>query len=312
MKVLITGGAGYVGTELSAALAARDEIESVTIYDNLSRGNFNFFIGQPKSDKIRFIKADLLDSRTLRSSLEGMDVVVHLAAKVTTPFADETPHIFEQVNNWGTAELVYAIEECASVSRFIFLSSASVYGASTELVDKTADVSPSTFYGVSKMRAERHVFRLLDSATSTLILRCGNVYGFSESMRFDSVINRFMFEANYLNRIVIHGTGQQYRAFIEVARVSDVVTNLIVSDVASGVYDLVETNLTINEIAAAIQELFPALDTIHMDHTFRVRELQVRSDPALSGFNRLPKSSLVDQLSEFRENLAFQVSSQLN
>src|SRR3954464_2173251 len=113
MKVLVTGGAGYIGTELTNALIARPDVEEVIIYDNLSRGNYNFFLGLRLANhtKIRFIKGELLDSRALKKVLKGVDVVYHLAAKVTTPFANADSHVYEQVNHWGTAELVYAIED---------------------------------------------------------------------------------------------------------------------------------------------------------------------------------------------------------
>jgi UDP-glucose 4-epimerase len=111
MKILITGGAGYIGAELSSRLMNHPEIESIAICDNLSRGNFNFFLGPEKnSAKVRFVEADLLDSYTMRKELQVADCVVHLAAKVSTPFADQNPHLFDQVNNWGTAELCYGIE----------------------------------------------------------------------------------------------------------------------------------------------------------------------------------------------------------
>ena len=127
MNVLITGGAGYIGTELIEHLQRVDEIDQLVIYDNLSRDNYNLFLGESNwnSDQIRFVKGDILDSRKLRQVLEDIDLVFHLAAKVTTPFADQNAHLFEQVNHWGTAELVYAVEE-SDVSSLVHISSASV------------------------------------------------------------------------------------------------------------------------------------------------------------------------------------------
>ncbi len=126
MNILITGGAGYIGTELTYELTKNSEVEQIIIYDNLSRGNINLFIGSHKlNNKIKFVQGDILDTRLLKQTLEGIDVIYHLAAKVTTPFADQNAHLFEQVNHWGTAELVYAVEE-SDVKKFIYTSSASV------------------------------------------------------------------------------------------------------------------------------------------------------------------------------------------
>ena len=87
MKVFVTGGAGYIGTELVSLLLANPQVEKVVVYDNLSRLNYNLFMGQrlPGSERLSFIKGELLDSRALRKVLKGIDVVYHLAAKVTTP-----------------------------------------------------------------------------------------------------------------------------------------------------------------------------------------------------------------------------------
>ena len=154
MKILITGGAGYIGTELVYELNKNPEVKEIVVYDNLSRGNINLFIGSNKlSNKIKFIQGDILDTRLLRESLKGVDVVYHLAAKVTTPFADQNAHFFEQVNHWGTAELTYAIEE-SEVKKFIYTSSASVYGASSQEADEQTFPNPKTFYGISKLRGE--------------------------------------------------------------------------------------------------------------------------------------------------------------
>ncbi|MFB6305522.1 MAG: NAD-dependent epimerase/dehydratase family protein, partial [Flavobacteriales bacterium] len=126
MKVLITGGAGYLGTELTRKLDNHPKVEEIIIYDNLSRQNFNLFIGNNKfsNGKVRFINGEILDSRSLKKVVEKVDTIYHLAAKVTTPFADQNPHFFEQTNHWGTAELAYAIEN-SDVTNVIHLSSVS-------------------------------------------------------------------------------------------------------------------------------------------------------------------------------------------
>ncbi|HMQ01112.1 MAG TPA: NAD-dependent epimerase/dehydratase, partial [Cyclobacteriaceae bacterium] len=216
MKILVTGGTGYIGTELVDLLIADENVQEVRVYDNLSRNNFNFFLGNKMqgAEKIKFIKAELLDSRSLKKAIAGVDVVYHLAAKVTTPFANDDAHLYEQVNHWGTAELMYAIEN-TDVKKIIYTSSSGVYGSSKDAVDETVQARPKTFYAISKLRAEEHVNRL-NTKKSVYVLRCGNVYGYSPSMRFDAVINKFVFEANFEKRITIHGNGEQTRTFIHI------------------------------------------------------------------------------------------------
>ncbi len=304
MKVLITGGAGYIGTELTYELDKNPEVEQIIIYDNLSRGNINLFIGVHKlSKKIKFIQGDILDSRLFRRILEGIDVVYHLAANVTTPFADQNPHIFEQINHWGTAEVVYAVEE-SDVKKFIYTSSASVYGASSEEASEDNIPNPRTFYGISKLKGEDHVKRLIDKPMDTYIIRCGNIYGYSKSMRFDSVINKFMFEANFKNRISIHGTGEQHRSFIHIDKTANILSELIFSNLQKGRYDLVEDNLSINTIVENLKILYPGLETLYVNQ-HRLRELKVKPNPEINALTSIPTRTLLEVLTTFKNEFSF-------
>jgi len=306
MKVLITGGAGYIGTELAAILNENPSISEIVIYDNLMRGNYNLFIGQTKQkgDKLRFVKGELLDTRKLKEELEGIDIVYHLAAKVTTPFADQNPHEFEQVNHWGTAELIYAVEE-SNVKQFIYLSSTSVYGASKNPLNIDSELNPKTFYGISKMRGEDHVKRLINSSVKTYILRCGNVYGYSKSMRFDSVINKFMFEANFNKQIRIYGNGNQNRSFIHIDRMKLALTNIIQSGLKSGIYNLTESTFSINEIIEVIKDIYPEMEMLFVNQNMKLRELIIEFDTRLSGLANFQKNALKEDLTEFKTRFTF-------
>jgi UDP-glucose 4-epimerase len=304
MKVLITGGAGYVGNELTFELIKEPSIDKIIIYDNLSRKNYNLFLDTKyKSGKVSFVRGELLDSRKLKTVLEGVDVVYHLAARVSTPFASEDSHLFEQTNNWGTAELIYAVES-SQVKKFIYTSSSSVYGSSEEMIDIHTNPNPKTFYGSSKLRSEAHVERLFDKM-STYILRTGNVYGYSPSVRFDAVINRFLFEANFTGRIQITGNGQQKRSFIHIDRVVNVLNNLLHKEFPSGTYNLVNKNLSILEIADVIRELYPTLEIIFVNQHLMMREMKVKPDERLNAVNTYPERSFKEELISFKEKFAF-------
>jgi UDP-glucose 4-epimerase len=311
MKILITGGAGYVGNELTYELLKNPSIEKIFIYDNLSRKNYNLFLDTKyKSGKVKFVQGELLDSRKLRSVLDGVDIVFHLAARVSTPFASEDSHLFEQTNNWGTAELVYAAET-SHVKKFIYTSSTSVYGSSEEMIDISTNPNPKTFYGSSKLRSEAHVERLFDKM-STYILRTGNIYGYSPSVRFDAVINRFLFEANFTGRIQITGNGQQKRSFIHIDRVVNVLSNLLNKpclpagrELPSGTYNLVNKNLSIIEIADVVKELYPDLDMIFVNQHLMMREMKVKPDERLTAVCTYKERSFKEELISFKEKFAF-------
>mgnify|MGYP000849777264 CR=1 FL=1 len=306
MKVLVTGGAGYIGTELATSLNENPSISEIVIYDNLMRGNYNLFIGQTKQKgrKLRFVKGELLDTRKLKEELEGIDIVYHLAAKVTTPFADQNPHEFEQVNHWGTAELIYAIEE-SNVKQFIYLSSTSVYGASKNPLNIDSEPNPKTFYGISKMRGEDHVKRLINSSVKTYILRCGNVYGYSKSMRFDSAINKFMFEANFNKKVRIYGNGNQNRSFIHIDRMKLALTNIIQSDLKSGIYNLTESTFSINEIIDVIKDIYPEMEMLFVNQNMKLRELKIEFDTRLNLLANFQKNALKEDLTDFKTQFTF-------
>ena len=304
MKVLITGGAGYIGTALTSSLLQEKSVEQIIIYDNLSRSNRNFFIGVDKlnADRLKFIQGDILDSRLLKKVVQEVDVVYHLAANVTTPFSDQNPHLFEQVNHWGTAELVYAIEG-SNVQRLIYLSSVSVYGASNKVYQVGDIPVPKTFYGISKLRGEEHMGRLFDKMDA-YIIRCGNVYGYNKSMRFDAVINKFMFEANFKKRINVKGSGEQYRPFIHINKTAHSLAELSSNSLKGGTYNLVEHNLAIGEVVKNLREVYPALEIIFVDQHMKMRQLKVEgSDELQETWNS--KSSLYDELLEFKKAFTF-------
>jgi UDP-glucose 4-epimerase len=306
MKVLVTGGAGYVGTKLVKQLVRLEVVETVIVYDNLSRGNYNLFLGEniQNGSKIEFIQGEILDSRLLRKTLVGIDIVYHLAAKVTTPFANTDPHFYEQINHWGTAELVYAIEE-SEVKKLIHVSSTSVYGSSDDIVNEESPLNPRTFYGTAKKRGEEHVQRLVEQGRA-VIIRSGNVYGYSKSMRFDAVINRFAFETNFHNRITIQGSGHQNRSFIHV---NDLVHNLslfIDHEVPGDVYNLVSKNISIIEIVDVFKELRPSLEFLFVDQHLDLRNIQVDINLKLASFLELAQPiGLKEEMEEFLANFSY-------
>ena len=306
MKVLITGGAGYIGTVLTKHLVNYPEVDKIVIYDNLSRKNSNLFLGDrmPNAQKVELVNGDILDLRKLNKVLKDVDVVFHLAARVSTPFANVDADFHEQVNHWGTSELVSAVEE-SDVDKFIYTSSTSVYGESDSIIDENQGPDPKTFYGISKFRGEEHV-RRLQKKRNALILRCANVYGYSRSMRFDAVINRFMFDANFSNRIQIHGNGKQHRAFIHVNTLIKSLIGCLFHSVPSGTYNIVDKNLQILDIVDVLKEIYPELEFIFINQHLDLRQMKVDRYSKLREYvdfeNQL---SLKDELLGFKERFSF-------
>jgi len=306
MNILITGGAGYIGTVLTKHLVKRPEVDKIIVFDNLSRKNYNLFIGErlKPEGKVQFVVGDILDLRKLKILLKDVDLVYHLAARVTTPFANADADYYEQVNHWGTAELVGALEESKD-TRLIYLSSTSIYGSSEEFITEKSVPTPKTFYGISKFRGEEHVKRLVNH-NRACILRCANVYGFSRSMRFDAVINKFMFDANFVKRIQINGNGKQIRAFIHVNVLSRLLIDLMLKDVQKGIYNVVDRNLQILEIVDVLKEIYPDLEFAFLNQHLNLRQLRVSTDSKLREYVNYDNNlTLLEELVDFKNRFSF-------
>lgn len=304
MNVLITGGAGYVGTELIYKLADLSDIDNIVVYDNLSRGNYNLFIGHKVvAAKVKFVHGEILDSRKLNKALKNIDVVFHLAAKVTTPFANTDGHIYEQTNHWGTAELTYALEE-SNIKKLIFLSTTGVYGNTKEAATIDTVPQPDSFYSISKLRAEQHVKRLSEKI-NTIIIRLGNVYGYSKSMRFDAVINRFMFDAHFSNRITINGSGSQHRSFIHIDKTTDVLAQLLSKDIPSGIYNLADKTLSILDIVEVMKNIYPDLESFFINQNYTGHNLEVQRPTKLMNYVTIEESDLEEELKVFKSKFTF-------
>ncbi len=305
MNILITGGAGYLGYSVVQQLL-RDSgtVDTITIYDNLSRRNFSFFTEAVFDHKpVKFIQGDILDGRTLQQSLKGIDVVIHLAAKVTTPFADSDAHSFDQINHWGTAQLAYAVEK-SGVQKILYISSVSIYGDSAGPVNETTIPQPHSFYGRSKWEGEKQL-QVLQQEREVFILRLGNVYGYNPAYRIDAVVNRFLFQAHFLGKITINGSGDQHRSFIHVDKAASAITQTLDGRLDPGIYNLVEHNLTINELTSAIRELYPGLDVIHANYNLRMKDVMTSLPCRIWSYVSLPERSFPDELVDFKSHFSF-------
>ncbi|MBO6792756.1 MAG: NAD-dependent epimerase/dehydratase [Balneolaceae bacterium] len=305
MKILITGGAGYIGTELAHVLADNDAVSKITIFDNLSRQNYNLFLeNQFPSGKLNFIHGDILDGRKLTKALEGIDVVIHSAAKVTTPYSDQDLHQFEQINHWGTTELVSKIEQ-SNVKHCIFLSSAAVYGFNNSSFDEHSVPQPVNHYGITKRRAEKEILRLSDSVKVNIV-RSANVFGYSRSMRFDSVINRFMFDANFNNRIKVFGDGRQHRAFISIEVLCQILESLVVNDFQIEILNAVEFNYSINEVIFEyLKVIFPDIDVLFVNQEVPVKSIILKSVFENELSLQSPSQNLQEYLTQFKTKFSF-------
>jgi nucleoside-diphosphate-sugar epimerase len=215
MNVLVTGGAGYIGSTLTQFLLEKGH--SVRVLDVLLHGGQSL-LSVWNNPLFEFVHADIRDRRTLRQSLSGIDAVVHLAAIVGDPACARQPEEAKEINLDGSMSL---LEECrrSEVSRLIFASTCSNYGKMPDadgLVDETSRLAPVSLYAETKVRFEEELLSngALDRLCCTP-LRFATVYGVSSRMRFDLTVNEFTMDMLTKKHLVVFGE-QFWRPYVHV------------------------------------------------------------------------------------------------
>ncbi len=214
-KIFITGGGGFIGSNLVRFLLERKDYK-VTIYDNFSqcpKQNVESAIKDSGSDKASIIQSDILDAGELEKSIEGHDVVVHLAAHTRVVESLESPRDNFTVNCAGTFNALEAARR-NGVTKFIFASSNAALGEQVPPVHEGMVPRPLSPYGASKLYGEALCSAYFHSyGLQTVSLRFSNAYG-PYSQHKTSVISKFIKRAKNGKQLHIYGDGEQTRDFI--------------------------------------------------------------------------------------------------
>jgi len=256
-RVLVTGGAGFIGSHVVDRLVA-DRCE-VRVLDDLSTGKLENISRYVKRGRVAFVEGDIRDASVVEESVEDIDVVLHFAAVTSVPLSVENPRFTFDVNVKGTVNL---LSECAKkkVGKFLFTSSSAVYGEPKFLpITEEHPTNPMSPYAESKIAAETFVHGFYEKELlSSVVLRLFNVYGPRQGVNdYSGVITRFIDNCKRGAPLVIYGNGGQTRDFIHIQDAVDAILiamddeyaegNVfnIGSGVATSIFDLADTVMEI-------------------------------------------------------------------
>jgi nucleoside-diphosphate-sugar epimerase len=215
MKVIITGGAGYLGSILTALLLA--EGHQVRVLDSLAHGGESL-LGAWCHPGFEFVRGDIRDRATVKAAVSGRDAVVHLAAIVGDPACARNPDLAREVNLDASLQLIEESKR-AGVARFVFASTCSNYGRMKDAdryVDEESELSPVSLYAETKVAVEMALLKSRDNnGWSPTPLRFATIYGVSPRMRFDLTVNEFTLEMLTRKHLKVFGE-QFWRPYVHV------------------------------------------------------------------------------------------------
>ena len=252
MKILVSGGAGFIGSHSVDKLVAAGH--RVFVLDDLSSGSV-----ENLNKEASFIRMSILDEAIFDLfERERFDAVLHLAAQTIVPSSLARPDIDARVNVLGTLQI---LEGCrrTDVERIIFASSAAVYGDVAELpVPETAAGRPASFYGLSKLTAEHYIqmYRSLHGL-HYVILRYANVYGDRQGDRGEGgVVSIFARNMINCNKVTIFGDGCQTRDFVYVGDIADANCQALICREPDRIMNIAtQTETTVNQLATTLAGL---------------------------------------------------------
>ncbi len=304
--ILITGGAGYIGSQLIRDLAAdpRFQGDIFRIYDNMQRGNYHVLMDLPDGAHYQFVEGDILDRMTLSEALEDVWAVVHLAALVSTPISFDNPRWTNQVNHWGTASLVEQAVQ-AGVKHFIYACSASVYGLGGPFTEDDP-CNPIGAYSISKLQGEAVVMRAGEQrGLEVTSLRLGNVFGRAPGLRFEAVANRFAYQAGVGKPLVVYGSGEQRCPLIHVRDASSALCFCLAEPASRGqIFNATSTNLSANDLVETVQRLRPEVEVRYTSQDMTSQLSYIVDSLRLMGLGWLPRYSVEDGLGEIIQSLS--------
>ena len=296
MRILIAGGAGYLGSALVPKLLDRGyEVDVVDL----------FWFGNHLPSDTGIIHKDIFDISV--QDLEAYEQVVFLAGLSNDPMAEYSPSQNFIFNAAAPAYLAYVAKK-ASVKRYVYACSCSVYGyTDNELFDETRPVSSSYPYGISKLQGEHAVMNLLDKDFSVISLRKGTVSGYSPRMRLDLIINT-MFKNGLASQEITVNNPAIWRPIVSIEDATNAYIRAIeANERISGIFNIASGNYTVGEVGdlvkMAMEEQLGIRVRLTINHKRDFRNYKVSSQKAENVLSFHPNHDVKSIVKNLIENM---------
>ena len=249
MSTLVTGGCGFIGSNLVPILLGRGN--RVRVLDNLSVGSADALAGLDVELQV----GDICDPQAVADAVHGVDSVVHLAAQTGVIPSQRDPLLDFEINARGTVNMLLACHD-QGVARFVFASSNAPIGETTPPIDETKPANPLSPYGASKLAGEGYCSAFSGSfGLGTVVLRFANVYG-PRSTDKTSVVAEFIRRLQADEPLVIYGDGRQTRDFIHTADLCQAICLALESDVSGELFQIASgTETSVLDLAERLQAI---------------------------------------------------------
>lgn len=296
MRILVAGGAGYVGSVLIPKLLDRGyRVDVVDL----------FWFGNHLPEQAGILKKDIFHLTT--EDLGPYNQVIFLAGLSNDPMAEYSPSKNFIFNAAAPAYLAY-IAKASGVNRYIYASSCSVYGyTENELYDETRPVSSSYPYGISKLQGEQAVMQLADPKFSVISLRKGTISGYSPRMRFDLIVNT-MFRSAMREGVITIDNPSIWRPILSIEDASTAYIRAIEANPRlSGIFNIASGNYTVGEVGdvvrTAIEERLGLRPKVRIQHLQDFRNYKVSTEKARNVLSFHPSDDVKSIVGALMDNM---------
>jgi nucleoside-diphosphate-sugar epimerase len=303
-RVLITGGAGFIGSILVSQLLKSGY--KVIVLDRLMFGvdPLKNFMKNPDPN-LSIIIGDIRNEDDVNRALDSADAVIHLAAIVGDPACAADSDLAVNVNFNATVRLADMCKK-RKIRRFVFASTCSVYGVGKQdILDEESEVNPVSLYAETRLYGERGILSLADKNFSPVLLRLGTLFGLSPRMRFDIIINYLTQKAEKEKKISIFG-GEQWRPLLHVedaARAFQVAMESPIEKVENQIFNVGLINMQIKDIGKTIQDNIPGTKLELIEKLSDKRSYNVKFDKIKETLNFQAERSIESGILEISKAL---------